>query len=451
MGQQRICVIGAGPSGITAAKNLFEAGFDDVVVMDRQARVGGNWVFDGETGHSSVFETTHIISSKKYSEYLDFPMPDRYPDYPSHRHLAEYFQAYADHFGVTERVRFGTTVLRCELLDDGGWEIRSETGGDEVVERFDRLVVANGHHWDPRWPDIPGDFAGELAHSHDYKRAAPYAGKRVLVIGGGNSACDVAVETSRVSARTDLSWRRGYWIVPKFVFGYPADHLHHRTNRLLGFLPIRWRLRAMEILLRLVVGPNRLYGLPEPDHHFGETHPTVNTELLYRLRHGAIGPRTDVERFEGETVHFRDGTQADYDTVIACTGFRISHPFLDPSLVDYSDGPVPLYLKMIHPTLDTIAFVGLFQPFGCVWPCADLQSRLLARWWCDAWRPPVERPRAIRNELARPDVSQIGSPRHTITVDEPTFRARLLRELKGSLAPKSSSSYAAPLQSAVRS
>ena len=448
---ESVCVIGAGPCGITAAKNLLQAGFTDVVVLDRQEQVGGNWVFDGESGHSSVFETTHIISSKAYSQYADFPMPAHYPDYPSHRQLAAYFQSYAQTFGVTEHVRFGTLVTRCEPAGGGGWNVTSTTEGRTVVERFDRLVVANGHHWDPRWPDIPGEFTGELMHSHTYKRAASFAGKRVLVIGGGNSAADVAVETSRVSERTDLSWRRGYWVVPKFVLGQPSDHFHNRANRWLGFLPLPWRLRGMELLLRLIVGPNHRYGLPAPDHRFGETHPTVSSELLYELRHGSIEPRGDIASFDGQTVRFADGTECDYDVIIACTGYRISHPFFERSLIDYRDGPVPLYLKMIHPELDTVAFVGLFQPLGCIWPCADLQSRLLASWWTGAWSPPRDRPAAIRNELARPHLHQVTSPRHTITVDEPTFRARLLRELKGSLAREIPTSYAAPLRSPVRS
>jgi len=433
---ERICVIGAGPSGITAAKNLLDAGFSQTTVFDRGHAVGGNWVFDDASGHSSVFETTHIISSKRYSEYLDYPLPDGVPDYPGHRTLAAYFRAYADHFRITPHVRFRHTVLHCEPLDgpdarDGGFRVtvRDDTTGQTQTHSFDKLVVANGHHWRPRWPDYPGSFDGRFVHSHDFKRASDFADERVMVIGGGNSACDVAVETSRVSARTDLSWRRGYWVVPKFLFGVPTDHLHQSAHRRLGFLPLSWRMKVNELLLRVLNGPNSAYGLPEPDHPFGATHPTVNSELLYFLRHGEITPQPDIERLDGSTAHFTDDSQADYDTIIACTGYEIAHPFFETRFIDYSEGPVPLYLKMIHPHRNDLAFVGLFQPLGCIWPAAELQSKILARWWTGQWSPPADRQAAIQRELARPHLQQVASPRHTITVDEPTFRDQLLGEL----------------------
>lgn len=429
----RICVIGAGPSGITAAHNLRAAGLTDVTVFDCGEKVGGNWVFDDHSGHSSVFETTHIISSRQHSQYQDFPLPPGTPDYPSHRVLAKYFQDYAAHFGLLPSIQFRTQVVRCTLLDGGNWEVATRPVGNEdaptSVQTFDRLVVANGHHWKPRWPSWPGTYSGQLLHSHDFKRAAPFAGLRVLVIGGGNSACDVAVETGRISARTDISWRRGYWIVPKFVFGTPGDVIYERSVARLPWVPRAVRYRVMELLLRLLNGPHERYGLPQPDHRFGETHPTVNSELLYALRHGTVGSRPDVARVDGLTVHFVDGTQADYDSIICCTGYEIAHPFLDPTLFDYRQGPVPLLHRMIHPTLDSIAFVGLFQPVGCIWPLAELQSKLLARWWTGGWAPPTDRPAAIAAELSAPHVKQVDSPRHTITVDQPTFRRELLREL----------------------
>jgi hypothetical protein len=422
-------VIGAGPSGIAAAKNLLDEGFDDLVVYDRGKKVGGNWVYDAESGHSSVFETTHIISSKAYSQYADFPMPADYPDYPSHWQLAAYFQSYARHFGLERFMVFETTVKSCERLPDGRWRVTVERHGETTSSEFDVLVVCNGHHWKPRWPSYPGTFDGEYIHSHTFKSAKPFEGKRVLVIGGGNSACDAAVETARVSAQTDISWRRGYWIVPKIIFGVPSDHLHNRISGKLGFVPAPLRLRALEALLRLVNGSNAKYGLPEPDHHFGETHPTLNSELLYFLRHGEIKPRPDIARFDGKTVHFRDGSRAEYDAIIACTGYEISHPFFDSSLIDYSKGAVPLYLRMIHPRFDNLFFIGLFQPVGCIWPSAELQSKIMARRLKGLWAPPKDLDAAIAHEIAHPDLHQLDTPRHTITVDAPAFERRLKAEL----------------------
>jgi hypothetical protein len=274
-------------------------------------------------------------------------------------------------------------------------------------------------------PAYPGTFQGTLLHSHDFKRAAPFAGQRVLVIGGGNSACDVAVETARVSARTDLSWRRGYWIVPKFIFGQPSDVVNARSQ----WLPASIRRRVNELLLRLMQGRNRDYGLPDPDHPFGSTHPTINSELFYAIRHGHIGPRPDIARFDGPTVHFVDGSHAEYDTVIACTGYWISHPFFRPEVIDFSTGPVPLYLRMFPAQFPTLAFIGLFQPLGCIWPAAELQSKLLAKRLSGRWSPPRDLETAISRELADPDYTQIDTPRHTITVDYHAFRRRLLQAL----------------------
>lgn len=425
----RIAVIGAGPSGIAALKALLDEGFDDVVAYERGAQVGGNWVFTEEPGHSSVFETTHIISSKLYSQYDDFPMPADYPAYPSHRQVAAYFQAYAQRFGLLPFIEFRTTVTSCVRSPGGGWDVTVERDGQSSTGHFDQLVVANGHHWKPRMPAWPGSFTGRLLHSHDYKKAQAFAGQRVLVVGGGNSACDVAVETARVAASTDISWRRGYWIVPKFVFGVPGDDIHNRLSESMPWVPQWLRTWVNEFLLRLLNGPNAAYGLPEPDHRFGSTHPTINSELLYWLAHGKVKGRPDVQRVEGSTVHFVDGTQADYDALIACTGYVIAHPFFDASLLDYSQGPVPLYLKMVHPTFDDLHFIGLFQPLGCIWPAAALQAKLMARRFKGTWRPPEDLPAAIAHELAHPDVAQLDTPRHTITVDYPRFRRRLLQQL----------------------
>ncbi len=422
---EKVCVIGAGPSGIAAAKNLLDEGFFSLTVYDQNQDVGGNWLFSLDAGHSSVFETTHIISSKRLSEYHDFPMPADYPDYPSHRQLAAYFQAYARHFELYPYIQFSTRVLEVAPRPQGGWKIASVGPQGPQSAEFDLLVVANGHHWKPRMPEYPGHFSGKILHSHDFKRAEPFRDQRVLVIGGGNSACDVAVETSRVSASTDISWRRGYWILPKFLMGQPSDTIYDKLH----WLPQSLRSSLIRLSYRVLQGNNSRYGLPEPDHDIGQTHPTVNSELFYFIRHGKVRPRPDLARLDGSTVHFTDGSQAEYDVIIACTGFWIAHPFFDPGLIDFSQGPVPLYLRMFHPRHPDLVFLGLFQPVGCIWPAAELQAKLAARRWAKKWSPPEDLEGAIRRELAEPDYQQIGTPRHTITVDYAKFKKRLLRAL----------------------
>lgn len=426
MSSKRVAVIGAGPAGIAAIKNFTDLGFE-VVGFDRCQGVGGNWRFDDPTGHSSVFETTHIISSKYTSSYEDFPLPDNVADYPSHRVLAKYFEDYAHTFGVDQRVRFETEVVKCEPAPGDRWSVSWRRSGEEAVttEVFDALCVCNGHHHTPRMPDYPGTFTGKMMHSHEYKRAAPFAGQRVLVIGGGNSACDVAVETSRVSARTAISWRRGYYLIPKFMLGQPVDKLFYRFT----WLPKRLQLMGLEFLLNLLQGKNRDIGLPDPDHRIMATHPTLNSDLYLAIRHGKVEPKRDIQRLDGKRVHFVDGTSEEFDVIVACTGYQITHPFLDKAVIDLSKAPVRLYQKMLLEKLKNLYFIGLFQPLGCIWPGAELQAKLAARHLAGLWRPSAPLPQLIDHELAHPDVDQVNSPRHTVTVNDMAFRKRLKADL----------------------
>lgn len=419
-----VCIIGAGPSGITAAKNLSDLGLC-VTVFEASGGVGGNWVFSETPGHSSVFETTHIISSRTLSQYDDYPMPADYPDYPSHRHLATYFKNYVTHFGVESHIHFNTKVIQCKYLTDTRWEITIEHEGVQQVYYFDALAVCNGHHWNPRMPTYPGNFAGSLLHSHDVKRFEIFKDKKVLVIGGGNSACDVAVESSRVAASVDLSWRRGYWIAPKFLMGIPADVFSQKVN----WMP-RWLWQKMvKLSLRIRNGSNKLYGLPDPDGPIGSHHPTINEDLFYTIRHGKIKPRPDIKKLDNHTVYFKDDSSSEYDIIVACTGYVISHPFFDKTFIDYSEGEVPLWLRMMHPDIPSLYFIGLFQPLGCIWPGAELQSKIMARELAGLWKRPADIRDKIQREILHPDFKQINTPRHTITVDYHKFRKRLLEQL----------------------
>lgn len=424
---KRVCIIGAGPSGITALKNLLDEGIE-VTCLDRQHDVGGNWIFSEEEGHSSVFETTHIISSKTLSQYADFTFKDFDPsvaDYPSHDELRRYFQAYAARFDLYPHIKFGTLVEHCERVDDQTWKVTYQREGKQHTKTFTDLVVSNGHHWQPRWPEYPGSFTGAFIHSHQFKRAAPFTDKRVLVIGGGNSACDVAVETSRVSTKTSISWRRGYRIIPKFALGKPTDKLGEN----LGWLPLGIRNLLSELIVKILVGKNEVYGLPKANHRFGATHPTINSELLYKIRHGKVHPKVDIARLDGNTVHFKDGSQEDFDVIIACTGYVLVHPFFAKDFIDYSSGPVPLYRKMLHPEYQNLYFIGMFQPLGCIWPGAELQSKIMARELAGKWQRPANIRELCEREVKNPHLRQVDSPRHTITVDYHKFVRELKRDL----------------------
>jgi len=423
----KVCVIGAGPSGITALKNLIDQEID-AVCYDFNTEVGGNWVYQEKLGHSSVFETTHIISSKTLSQYEDFTFDDfekGLPDYPSHDQLKRYFQAYAARFELYPHIEFNTLVVSCELNDLNHWVVKTSREGAEKTEIFTHLIVCNGHHWKPRLPFYPGNFTGKFMHSHEFKHAKSYAGQRVLVIGGGNSACDVAVETSRVSEKTVISWRRGYRIVPKFLFGKPSDVIASRF----AFLPSGLKFFLSELSVKIFSGSNQNYGLPEPEQAISGTHPTINEELLYKIRHGKVFPKNDIERFEGQQVYFKDGSVEEFDVIIACTGYILEHPFFRKDFLNYSEGDVPLYLKMLHEKYENLFFVGMFQPLGCIWPAAELQSKIAARAIKGLWQRPNNIAELCQREVTHPHLKQIKTPRHTITVDFHVFVKQLKKHL----------------------
>ena len=422
---KQVCIIGAGPSGLPAIKNLIEAGIS-VTAYDYNSDVGGNWIYNENESHSSVFETTHIISSKTLSQYEDFPFRPEVSDYPSHEELRHYFQSYAKHFKLYQHIEFNTLVKSCERKDNGLWEVTTIKDEHKQVVIFTDLVVCNGHHWEPKYPNYPGKFSGSFLHSHQYKKAAPFAGKKVLVIGGGNSACDVAVESSRVSAKTAISWRRGYRIIPKFLMGKPTDVFATKMR----FLPIYLRNLLAGLIAKINNGSNNVYGLQKPSHKFGATHPTINSELLYKIRHGKITPKVEIDHFEGRKVFFKDDTNEEFDVIIACTGFALAHPFFDEKFLNYREGPVPLYLKMFHPKYENLFFIGMFQPLGCIWPGAEQQSKLLALTIKKAWKRPSNIKYLCEREVSHPHMRQINTNRHRITVDYHRFMRDLKSQIK---------------------
>ena len=422
---KHVCVIGAGPSGLPAIKNLIDAGIS-VIAYDYNSDVGGNWIYNENESHSSVFETTHIISSKTLSQYEDFPFRPEVSDYPSHEELRHYFQSYAKHFKLYQHIEFNTLVKSCERKDNGLWEVTTIKDEHKQVVIFTDLVVCNGHHWEPKYPNYPGKFSGSFLHSHQYKKAAPFAGKKVLVIGGGNSACDVAVESSRVSAKTAISWRRGYRIIPKFLMGKPTDVFATKMR----FLPIYLRNFLAGLIAKINNGSNNVYGLQKPSHKFGATHPTINSELLYKIRHGKITPKVEIDHFEGRKVFFKDDTNEEFDVIIACTGFALAHPFFDEKFLNYREGPVPLYLKMFHPKYENLFFIGMFQPLGCIWPGAEQQSKLLALTIKKAWKRPSNIKYLCEREVSHPHMRQINTNRHRITVDYHRFMRDLKSQIK---------------------
>jgi cation diffusion facilitator CzcD-associated flavoprotein CzcO len=430
---RRVCVVGAGPCGLTALKNLQAAGLHDVVCYDEGEAIGGNWAFDERPERQSVYEATHLISSKRLSEFEDYPMPDHYPDFPSHRQVRAYFESYAAHFGLARFIRLETRVVRAQLLPDLSWSVSSIGPDGAKEEIFDYLIVCSGHHREPLVPEYSGRFSGEVLHSSSYKRPDIFRDKRVLVVGGGNSACDIAVDISRVAQKSCISMRRGYHIVPKLLFGRPTDLVYARLRKMVR-LPrsiLQW---LMDAGVKLSIGPHEKYGLQPPQTKLLETHPTLNSDLLNALRSGKVLPRVGIKKLEGSVIHFDDGTVEEFDTLIWATGFHIRFPFLEKSVVAWDEaGPIPLYLKMMHREIPNIFFIGLFQPIGCIWRLADHQARIAALQISGILSRPDDVDNRVEVEIKSPHWHFDNALRHVVEVDYHDFRAQLLKEINGTI------------------
>lgn len=438
-----VCIIGAGSSGIAACKALHERGipFD---CIEKSDRVGGNWVFGNRNGMSAAYRSLHINTSRERMEYSDFPMPEWYPDFPHHSHIAAYFDQYVDHFGFRDRILFETGVERAERGPDGVWSVTLDSG---ETRRYDALVVANGHHWDPRWPEpaYPGSFDGEQSHAHHYVDNKPFEGRRVLVVGIGNSAMDIAVETSHVSEKTFLSARRGAHVLPKYIFGRPLDQI--LVNRWTGAVPWTIRKTTLRTMYRIGVGKVEDYGLPRPDHGVGEAHPTISADFLNRLAHGEMAYKPGISELQGGRVGFSDGTSEEIDAIVWCTGYRVTFPFFDDDFIAAPDNDLPLFRRVFHPQVDNVFFVGLLQPLGAIMPLAEAQGRWIAAYLRGEYALPDAAALAqdIEHERRKMFKRYVASKRHTMQVDFDTYLYDLGRERKAGARRMRERGFALPV------
>jgi dimethylaniline monooxygenase (N-oxide forming) len=423
---ETVCIIGAGSSGIASCQVLAARGipFD---CFEKGSEVGGNWRYMNDNGMSAAYRSLFINTSRKLMEYKTYAMPDEYPDYPHHTQIAAYFDDYVDRFGLREKIKFKTEVTKVQPASEGGWEVAFNGGS----ERYGAVLVANGHHWDARWPEppFPGEFSGRQIHAHDYKTPGGMEDKNVLVLGIGNSATDIAVETSRVSKMTFLAMRRGAHVIPKYLKGRPTDEL---GSELTSRLPLAIQRQLYLRYLNTAQGAMDSYGLPRPDHKLLEAHPTISSDLLARIGHGRVTPKPNIERLEGDRVRFTDGSVEEIDVIVYCTGYKITFPFFPPGLIEAVDNRIALYRRVVDPDHPGLYFIGLIQPLGAIMPIAELQSEwvgdilegkitLLSR---DQMRAVVQR------EDRRMAKRYVRSPRHTIQVDFYPYMRTLRRERK---------------------
>ncbi len=422
-------VIGAGPMGLATAKTLLEQGID-FVGFELHSDVGGLWDIDGP--RSTMYESAHLISSKKMTEFADFPLGEEVAEYPGHRELKTYFRAFADKFDLKRHYRFGAEVTSLVPLggDGDGWSLQWRDDEGEHEEEFAGVLIANGTLSEPNIPTFPGEFAGELIHSCKYKSARQFTGKRVLIVGAGNSGCDIAVDAVHHGLCCDISMRRGYYFVPKYVFGKPADTMIRAMQ-----LPMWLKRRVDQKILKWYVGEPQTYGFPKPDHGLYESHPVVNSLILYHAGHGDIGIRADVKELDGHTVRFRDGEEGEYDLIVAATGYKLHYPFIDKKHLNWQGDAPHLFLNCMHPERDDLFMMGMIEARGLGWQGRHDQANLVAH-YIRGLKEGSSTAQEIKKKKANGFSRETGGmnylklARMAYYVDKQTYRSRIGKHIK---------------------
>jgi cation diffusion facilitator CzcD-associated flavoprotein CzcO/amino acid transporter len=425
----RYCIVGAGPGGLLAARAMRLAGlpYDQ---FERHGDVGGIW--DIENAGTSMYESAHFISSKHTSGFFGLPMPAHYPDYPDHRQILAYVRQFAEVFGLREAITFNTAVDRAEPLGEnaaGGWRVRLSNG---ETRDYEGLICANGVTWHPNLPTYPGleTFEGEARHSVTHRSADDFRGRRVLIVGAGNSGVDIACDAARAADAAFLSVRRGYRFVPKHVFGVPTDLF--LTGAVRPPKGVALPTDPSEMVDALT-GDLTRYGLPAPDHKVLESHPILNSQILHHLAHGDITAKGDVRAFTRAGAVFADGSEEAFDLVIFATGYEYRLPFLDEGLLSWNAGHPQLYLNIFHRTLRGLAVLGFVEFASAGYQRFDEMAQMAAM---DAW---IEQSgaglaqwRAMKagdHPNLRGHIAYIDSPRHANYVDAEIYR-RVLSDIR---------------------
>ncbi len=422
--KRNIAVIGAGAAGLCAAKHLLGKGMD-VVVFELGTRIGGLWVYDNDNGLSGAYQSLHVNSENKATAYKDFPFPESAPIYPDHVQMAQYLVDYADRFGLRRHIRFRSQVTSVEQAAGGAWVVTLANG---THERFDAVVVATGHQGVPSHPPFAKDFSGEYLHSHSYRLPERFKGKEVLVVGAGNSACDIASDICTVTTSTTMAARSPVLLMPRMFLGVP-------TSRVLGKLEKPWmpwpiRRRMREMIARMAHGRMEQWGFVTPKTR---THPAGHHLLIGHFIWNRIKAKPGIAKINGDTVTFVDGTARRFDAMIAATGYEVHLPFLGEKLSPMKGRWLDLFHQVIKPDVPGLYFVGFFNVSGggnirmmddqCQWVAALEAGEL-------ALPGPQVMGRMIAKEREAITRLYPDSPRYALELDPRVYRASLAAEMR---------------------
>ncbi|NXM87900.1 FMO1 monooxygenase, partial [Oenanthe oenanthe] len=385
-----VAVVGAGVSGLAATKCCLDEGLEPTC-FEQSQDIGGLWRYTEhiEAGRPSIYPSLISNTSKEMSAFSDFPFPEHFPVFLPNALLLEYLRRYAERFGLRRHISLGTTVVSIRQSPDfaatGQWNVVTEAGGKQTSHVFDAVMVCSGSFSEPSLPlqGFPGieQFRGQYFHSRQYKHPDVFQGKRVLVVGMGNSGVDIAVEASRVAAKVTISTSRGSWLLSRvFERGYPWDmvSITRLKNLIKTNLPgaLSWWLINSKANERF---NHTNYGL-QPDNRYFLA--LLNDDLPSYILTGRITIKPGVKEFRDSSVLFHSCPEEEpVDIVVFCTGYNVSFPFLEESVVRMENKHASLY-KYVFPThleKPTLAVLGLIKPFGPIMPVVEMQARWVSR------------------------------------------------------------------------
>lgn len=354
--RKSICVVGAGLSGLAAIRGL-RLGGHEVTCFEASTEIGGSWRYGNDNGVSATYASLHTNVSRRNMQYPSLRFAGAMDERPHNSQLLAYLESYAEVNDLLGSIHLGRRVSRATADDRGEWLVEVE---GQPAQRFAALVVASGQFWDPQMPPLAGEFNGEAMHVRDYRTPEPFEGRRVLVLGAGQSALDVAAEISFVAERTLLSCRRGHHLIPARLLGLPLDRLDVRALNLLPWPVVRRLFQASMKATRTTPYHGEL---PVPDFPLMEYRwPALVTPNIERaLAEKTFAVRPDVTRLEDKYATFADGEREEVDAIVFATGYRVSFPFL-PNHLGRGDGQqFPLYRRVLSPHVDNLAFIGILD------------------------------------------------------------------------------------------